>query len=220
MAGGGASGYGWRYSNTYSTGSSGGFLFSAPVNLVAGETMTISVGKGGKGYGPVNTGVLAPLGYVWGPPGGDDGLGGYPGGATLLISPSAGVLLECDGGSGATSQGVDTYSGTLVVGGVPGATAGSGAPAFPAPNRTASGPYAHAAGGPGACGAAAYGVGNGGTVGFNMESGTRDGGLSPFGYGSGGGVGVYGCYVTTTAMGTCTWANDGRDGVVMLDVLY
>lgn len=222
MAGGGASGYGWRLSNNYSTGSTGGFVFSAPVNLVAGETMSVIVGKGGPGYGPVNTGVLVPNtpGYtVYGPPSGDDGLGGYPGGITQLVSPSQGVLLECDGGSGASAGGVDSYTGQLVPGPQNGAVSGSGRPVYSSPNRVASGPYV-TGGGPGACGYGSYGVGNWGQQSWNMASGSFPGAATPFGYGSGGAVNVSGCYVSTTDMGICIWSNPGRDGVVMIDVLY
>lgn len=222
MAGGGASGYGWRFSNQYQTGSTGGFVFSAPVNLTAGETLSVVVGNGGAGYGPVDTGVVVPNTpnyHVFGPPAGDDGLGGYPGTPSQLISPSQGVLLECDGGSGATAWGVDNFSGSLVPGPQNGATAGSGRPSYSSPNRVATGPYA-TQGGPGACGPSNYGVGNWGQQSWNMQSGNFPGATTPFGYGSGGGVSVSGCYVSTTQMGTCTGSSYGRDGVVMIDVLY
>jgi hypothetical protein len=229
MAGGGASGYGWRFANHFSTGSSGGFVFSAPVNLVEGETITVTVGKGGIGFATVNTGVPVsayPGLYVWGAPPGDDGLGGYPGGASMLVSPSAGILLECDGGSGASTGviGIDNFNGSPVAGNVPGAISGSGRPTYSSPNRPASGPYANPSDGPGACGYSAYGVGNPGTKTFTgaekLTSGTYAGGMSPFGYGTGGMVGVTGCFVSQTQTGTCINATNGRDGVVMIDVLY
>ena len=229
MAGGGASGYGWRFSNHFSTGSSGGFVFSAPVNLVEGETITVTVGKGGVGFSPYNTGVPVtgmPGLYVWGAPPGDDGLGGYPGGASMLVSPSAGILLECDGGSGASTGtiGIDSFSGSPVAGNVPGAVTGSGVPSYAAPNRPAAGPYASPSDGPGACGFSAYGIGNPGTktyaTGALLPSGSYAGGMSPFGYGTGGMVGTSGCYVSQTQLGTCVSALKGRDGVVMIDVLY
>lgn len=222
MAGGGGSGYGWRFTSHYSTGPSGGFVFSAPVNLVEGETMTITVGAGGIGMYPYPT-ATPVVGYpqyrVYAPPPGDDGLAGYPGGASMLVSPSKGILLECDGGSGATPGGVDSFTGTPVPGNVPGAIATSGFPSYPAPNRVASGPYV-TAGGPGACGANSYGVGNPGNQSYSMASGYYVGGMSPFGYGSGGAIGVSGCYVSPTQMGTCVGASNGRAGVVMIDVLY
>ncbi|MHC8347757.1 glycine-rich domain-containing protein [Pseudomonas sp. RT6P73] len=222
MAGGGGSGYGWRFTSHYNTGPSGGFVFSAPVNLVEGETMTITVGAGGIGMAPYATSTPV-VGYpqyrVYAPPPGDDGLGGYPGGASMLVSPSKGILLECDGGSGATPGGVDSFTGTPVPGNVPGAVAYSGFPSYPAPNRVASGPYVNA-GGPGACGPNSYGIGNPGNQSYTVSSGYYVGGMSPFGYGSGGAIGASGCYVSPTQMGSCISATNGRDGVVMIDVLY
>lgn len=222
MAGGGGSGYGWRFTSHYSTGPSGGFVFSAPVNLVEGETITVTVGAGGIGMAAYAT-ATPVVGYpnyrVYAPPAGDDGLAGYPGGASMLVSPSAGILLECDGGSGASPGGVDSFTGTPVPGNVPGAIAASGFPSYPAPSRVASGPYV-TPGGPGACGYNKYGIGNPGNVSYSLASGYFAGGMSPFGYGSGGSIGVSGCYVSPTQMGTCVGAANGRDGVVMIDVLY
>src|SRR5471032_585776 len=216
MAGGGGSGYGWRFSNAFKTGSSGGFVFSSPVNLVAGETITVTVGQGGVGFSPYLTGVPVtgiPGYFVWGAPPVDDGLGGYPGGASMLVSPSAGILLECDGGSGAYSGGVDNFAGTPVPGNIPGAQLGSGLPSYTAPNRSASGPYAAGSGWPGACGPDGYGIGNEGKLTWSgyapappPASGTYPGGMSPFGYGTGGLIGVYGCYVSPTQMGICIGA--------------
>ncbi|MGM7284710.1 hypothetical protein ABRY74_22970 [Pseudomonas guariconensis] len=229
MAGGGASGYGWGFGNNYKTGSSGGFVFSAPVSFKEGETIDVIVGKGGIGYGPVKTDIPVvqyPYYRVYAPPAGDDGLGGYPGEATSIVSPSMGVLLRCAGGSGATSMGIDSFNGAIIPGNVNGAVSGSGNPNYPSPNRVAEGPYAHTWGGPGACGANNYGVGNPGVGSYatagsaRLPSGTASGGLSPFGYGSGGNISISGCYVTPTATGQCITALNGRDGVVMIDVLY
>lgn len=229
MAGGGGSGLGWRFGSQYVTGHSGGFVFSAPVNLVAGETMNVVVGKGGISYGPVSTGVKAsgtPY-YIYGPPSGDDGLGGYPGFPSQLVSPSAGVLLECDGGSGAWVGLVDTMNGgVLIPGPQNGAYAYSGVGTITPPNRVASGPYA-TANGPGACGTGGYGMGNSGTGYYSpnptttsLPSGSFQGALTPFGFGSGGSVTASGCMVDDTRNGTCVWPAPGRDGVVMIDVLY
>lgn len=222
MAAGGGSGLGWRVSSTYITGASGGYVFSQPVNFIAGEVIQVVVGQGGQAFAPYDTGIPVasnPRYHVQANPPGDDGLGGYPGTASKLVSPSRGTLLECDGGSGATSGGIDNYSGSLVAGNVSGATIGSGLPNYSAPNRMAAGPYA-SAGGPGACGPANYGVGNVGTTSWNMSSGNHTGGSTPFGYGSGGDVGVFSCYVNTTDMGTCISPSPGRSGVVFIDVLY
>lgn len=221
MAGGGGSGAGWRMVNTSITGHSGGYVFSQPVNLVAGETIQITIGQGGQGFAPYTTVPASPGPpyYIFAAPSGDDGLGGYPGGASMLVSPSAGTLLECDGGSGIYFGGVDNYSGGKVAGNFDGATNGGGSPAFSSPGRMATGPYASFSA-PGACGPAQYGIGNGGTRTYTVSSGNRDGGKTPFGYGSGGDVSVQGCYVTPTTIGTCIFPSSGRDGVVFIDVLY
>lgn len=223
MSGGGASGYGWRFINQYKTGASGGFVFSAPVNLVEGETVSIVVGRGGIGYGPYDTGVPVvgfPGYHVWAAPAGDDGLGGYPGGTTKLVSPSNGVLLECGGGGGAYSGGIDNFNGGPVAGNLPGAVFVTGIPSFSSPNRGAEAPFGGINGGPGVCGLDGYGIGNLGNGSFNMSGGNYSGGATPFGYGSGGTVRIGGCYVSPTQTGTCTFTDPGRDGVVMIDVLY
>lgn len=188
-------------------------MFSQPVNLVAGETLSVIVGKGGQGFAPVSNGSY----YVQ--PAGDDGLGGYPGGSSMLVSPSLGTLLECDGGSGAAFDGVDDYSGPLVPGLVNGAQTGGGTHAFPSPNRIASGAYVTPSG-PGACGPAQYGVGNKGSVNFSIAPGNRSGGMTPFGYGSGADIFISGCYISMTQIGICIGSANGRDGVVFIDVLY
>lgn len=221
MAGGGGSGSGWRVISTTQTGHSGGYVFSQSVNLVAGETVQVTVGQGGQAFAPYAT-VLAQPGppyYVYAAPAGDDGLGGYPGTPSSLVSPSAGTLLECDGGSGTSSGGIDNYSGATVAGNVNGATYGSGSPSYGSPNRIATGPYV-TPNGPGACGPALYGVGNQGTQSWTVSSGNRSGGTTPFGYGSGGDIGVWGCYVSPTTTGTCIFPVNGRAGVVFIDVLY
>jgi hypothetical protein len=221
MAGGGGSGVGWRTISATVTGSSGGYVFSQPVNLVEGETLQVIVGQGGQAFAPYPT-VPAQPGppyYIYAAPSGDDGLGGYPGTPSKLVSPSAGTLLECDGGSGANIGGVDNFSGAIVAGNVNGAQFGGGSPAYASPNRVAAGPYASPSG-PGACGPAMYGIGNQGTANYSISSGNRDGGKTPFGYGSGGDVSISGCYVTATYVGTCISPLPARSGVVFIDVLY
>lgn len=221
MAGGGASGLGWRVSSNLETGSSGGYVFSAPVNLTEGETLSIIVGKGAISYMPYVTSIPSqdPRYPVIAPPSNDDGLGGYPGSATKIVSASAGILLECAGGSGAAMAGVDSYAGDFVPGGLPGATSGSGYPSYPSPSRPADGPFV-TPGGPGACGLDGYGIGNKGTAKWGLAAGDTSGGMTPLGYGSGGSVSVTGCYVTVTDMSYCVHPQPGRDGVVMIDVLY
>lgn len=229
MAGGGGSGISWRLINSVRTGHSGGYVFSQPVNLVPGEKLEIIVGRGGKDVGVVKTNIIAKRGlpyYVYTNPAGEDGLAGYPGESTKVISPSQGVILECAGGSGTSIGGVDSYNGPVVAGNIPGAIEGSGNPSFPAPNRPASGSYA-TPNGPGACGFDRYGIGNPGSVNYGSSweygpgSGDYPGGTTPFGYGSGGSVYRSGCIVANTpddVQGTCNSAGAGRDGVVFIDV--
>lgn len=222
MAGGGGSGLGWRFASQYITGHSAGFVFSAPVNLVPGETMSVVVGRGGRGAGPVDGG-----GQVYVPPSDDDGYSGYPGEASKLISPTSGTLIECDGGSGATTSMVNAYNtGAVRIPGPQGSAWAFSSPYIGAtPSRPASGPYA-IENGPGACGSANYGRGNQGTYAYALDpnsplpSGVYPGALTPFGYGSGGEVRVSGCYITPSETGRCVWNGAGRDGVVMIDVLY
>lgn len=227
MAGGGGSGHGWRFSNHIASGHSGGYLFSAPVAFAPGETINIIVGKGGKGYSPVPNGP-APIGSIMIPPSGDNGLGGYPGTSSKIVSPSLGTVLECAGGSGsARTLGLDDYGGSLVAGGLTGAQTGSGAETIATPNRPAAGPYSGGANAPGKCGgisATGDGIGNSGNYAFSAHGTALPivslaGGATPFGYGSGGSVSPWGCYVTATANGLCITAADGRDGVVMIDTL-
>lgn len=220
MAGGGGSGAGWRIQNAVFTGHSGGYVFSHPVNLIPGEIMNIEIGTGGIAHPTVNTGAVAQPGppyFIHAPPTGEDGLGGYPGTSSKLISPTMGTLLECAGGSGAYVAGVDSYTAPLVAGNVPGAAVGGGNPAFPSPNRPASGPYANS-NGPGACGPNNYGFGNAGVSLWEVSSGNYLGGTTPFGFGTGGNVYRSGCYVTFTTTGTCTSPLPGRDGVIFIDI--
>lgn len=222
MAGGGGSGLGWRISSSYISGHSGGYTFAHPIVVTPGETLTIQVGQGGPGFGPVQGGPASPGPpyYIYNPPIGDNGLGGYPGTSSKVTSPTRGVLLECSGGSGASAGGVDTMNGgTLIPGNQNGATFGGGSPPHPSPNRVASGSYV-TPNGPGACGPGGYGIGNPGDWSWTMASGTRAGGRTPFGYGSGGNVHISGCHVTFTTAGTCITPTAGRGGVVFIDVLY
>lgn len=219
MAGGGGSGVGWRVASSMTSGHSGGYIFSQPTKVKPGEVMTIIVGKGGKGYPAIRTSVFADVGpphYIFAS-GADDGLGGYPGESSKLISPTMGTLLECAGGSGAAINGIDSYSGGLMAGGVTGIISTSGNPNWPSPNRIAAGPYAQL-NNAGTCGAGGYGVGNRGSDKYNFTSGTIEGGPTPFGYGSGGDITAFGCYVNATTTGTCVFPDDGSDGVVYIDI--
>ncbi|MNR38435.1 hypothetical protein D3C85_1565410 [compost metagenome] len=90
---------------------------------------------------------------------------------------------------------------------------------YPTPSRPATGANALDAG-PGACGAGEYGRGQYGESIYEVAAGSKLGGLSPLGYGSGGVIGASGCYVTHNMVGTCIWAYAGKPGVVYIDVLY
>lgn len=223
MAGGGGSGFGWRFISHYQTGASGGFVFSAPVNLTAGQAISVVVGKGGIAFTPyaTTTPVQSKPGYfIYANPANDDGLSGYPGGASKLVAPSGDVLLQCDGASGSYAWGVDSFTGGLVAGNVKGALNQSGFPNYPVPNRPATGAYVEGYGAPGACGPSRYGFGNQGNQSYSIAPGSYAGGPTPFGYGSGGGISISGCYVNQNDIGTCIYPSPGRDGVVMIDVLY
>lgn len=230
IAGGGSSGLGWRSYNYTATGHSGGFVMNHPMNLVPGEVLQITVGTGGKGTGPISSGVLADPGppyYIYYNPDSttDDGLGGYPGTSSIITSLTRGKLIECSGGSGVSMNGYNSIYGTAVT-----PTASLGNPmqpvlkdyapgVFPTPSRAATGSYAKV-NGPGACGPADYGRGNSGTAIYEVSAGFKLGGLSPLAYGSGGDVGASGCYVTHDFIGTCVYVVKGKPGVVYIDVLY
>lgn len=222
MAGGGGSGTGWRFASQYITGHSGGFVFSAPVNLVEGETLTIDVGKGGISYVPVtNDGTI----YVP-PSGSDDGLSGYPGGTSRVTSPSLGILLECGGGSGASYGAYNSLNtGVKIPGPQQGAFLFYGPSSGSVVSRPSNQAYS-VANAPGACGPNDYGRGNPGTSFFAADgntpvnSGVYPGALTPFGYGSGGSIATSGCYISASDTGKCMFPNPGRDGVVMIDILY
>lgn len=224
MAGGGGSGAGWRVLSSVHPGHSGGFVFAHPLNLIGDETINIVVGKGGAGFRPIDTGqpsgVGSPPYSIYTNPTSDDGLGGYPGESTKIISPTLGTLLECAGGSGAHIGGVDSFNAaTPAAGNVAGASAGSGRPVYGSPNRVAAGSFAQS-NSPGACGLNNYGRGNPGATFWNISSGDYAGGSTPFGFGSGGSIHRSGCYVGYLVMGNCPFAADGKDGVVYIDVRY
>jgi hypothetical protein len=239
MAGGGATGLGWRITNALITGSSGGYVVSYPLTLIPGDTLSITVGRAGANYSPSASGTYATPGHPYyiyvNPLPSDDGLGGWPGTLTKIDSASLGAtLIECAGGSGATTRGattgtfgIDSYTGGLVPGPLPGAVFGSGTPTSYAPNREATDSiYYGGFGTPGRCGASGVSTGIGSigvsywSTGGNLNSGSWYGGMTPLKYGSGGGVSVSGCHVDTTNVGTCVFAGPAQNGVVYLDVLY
>lgn len=228
IAGGGGSGFGWRVSNALRSGDSGGYVTSYPITLVPGETVSIKVGPGGIAFAPVRTSVPAVPGppfFVYTQPVGDDGLGGYPGASSSITSPSLGTLIECAGGSGASSLGIDAYDGVKVAGNLDGATYGNGNPPLPSPSRKATGSYA-VENAPGHCGAGSEVFGEGaigqfmGTAHTSKLNSTRlAGGRTGMDFGSGGDVTYWGCYVTPTLIGVCVSPTPGKDGAVFIDVL-
>jgi type II secretory pathway pseudopilin PulG len=252
MAGGGGSGVGWRIINAVQSGPSAGFVMSYPITLIPGETLTITVGSGALAYPPEITGTVSTRGrpfFIYKKPtGGDDGYGGYPGGASKIertIGRGTVTILECAGGSGINTGGIDNdamgdYPGpggvTITSDNVPGnsvtsltgAAYGSGSPTIAAPNRPAAGLYA-IPGGPGQCGGLGVLAGTGrgmigqsfwSATGHSVNSGTWSGGRTPLGFGSGGDISVSGCYVTFSTVGTCVSPIAGRPGIVHIDVLY
>lgn len=234
MAGGGATGLGWRITNALITGSSGGYVVSHPLTLIPGDTLSITVGSAGANFPTVNTGTPASPGppyFIYTYPTGDDGLGGYPGTLSKITSSVlGGTLVECSGGSGATTAGIDAYSGGMVPGPLTGAVFGGGTPPFPAPNREAIDSIYHGAWGtPGHCGVYGGSVTGFGSPGISywatagsgiLGSGSWYGGATPLKYGSGGGISITGCYITSTVVGTCINPGAAENGVVHLDVLY
>lgn len=224
MAGGGGSGLGWRSTTMQSGGHSGGYVYNEPVTVVPGETMSITVGKGAISYQPTspptNTTIAGGQYYWYQPPaGGDPGHTGYSGTSSKVISPSLGTILECTGGSGTAMGGIDSYAGPLMPGGLPGLVSGSGNPTWPTPTPIADGPWSAYAS-PGACGPANKGRGNYGAQVYYSAGGTVRGGLSPFGYGSGGDTIVEKWWVTYDTVGQVIFAQPGRSGIVYIDIMY
>lgn len=223
MAGGGGSGLGWRAASKQNGGNSGGYIYNEPVTVVPGETMTIEVGKGAISFVPTNpstnTTVAGGQYYWYQPPVGDAGHTGYNGTSSKVISPSMGTILECTGGSGAALSGIDSITGPTMPGGLPGFLSGSGVPSIPTPTPIADGPWsAYAAAG--ACGPNNKGRGNNGAEVYYTAGGTVRGGISPFGYGSGGDTIVDKWYVTYDTVGLIIQPQPGRDGIVYIDIMY
>lgn len=227
MAGGGSSGLGWRVWSVQIGGSSGGYVYNHPVTLIPGETLSIEVGKGGKGYAPHTTNAYVadpglPYTYFMPPIGGEDGTVGYSGTSSKVTSTINGTLLECAGGSGAAIGGIDSYTGAIGPGGLPGIRTGSGAPTWPTAVPKADGIYARS-GSAGTCGPGPYGdygKGNSGASRYGQAPGVIRGGISPFGYGSGGDTDVGNWYVTHDTIGLIINAMAGRSGIVYIDVMY
>lgn len=218
MAGGGGSGYGWRIVGTMETGHSGGYVMSQPISVVAGQTLNIVVGTGGRAGLPVQGALLSNSYYVYGAPTANDGRAGYAGTPSSITTSGGVKLLECSGGSGATPSYINQDTSTLTYGGNAGWTVGLTGTAV-ANDRVSTGNYA-ASGSPGACGANDLGRGNRGMMNKVDGSGTFLGGSTPLGFGSGGDIYRHDCWVTSASMGRCTIIYAGRPGIVHLDVMY
>jgi hypothetical protein len=121
MAGGGGSGLGWRSVSYTRTGHSGGYVMNHPLNLIPGEVLDITIGKGGAGYAAGTTGRTSERGapfYIYYNNNADiyDGLSGYPGTSTIVTSLTRGeLLIECTGGSGADMNGFNAYQTSKTV---------------------------------------------------------------------------------------------------------
>lgn len=222
LAGGGASGYGWRVDSHTRAGASGGFLFNEKIDITPGETLQIIVGKGGKGYAPVNTGALSNAGYPYyiytGNPA-DTGFVGWNGTSSKVLSGTGANLVECSGAGGAG----EVYAEPN---GRPGGTPSSVniVPFAPATyvlphnygNHSIYGNVWNA----GVCGPNNYGLGIEGTYSYTNMGAILFGGRTPLSYGSGGDVTVTRCYTTGSLEVACKFPQDGKDGVVIIDVFY
>ena len=222
LAGGGGSGYGWRVESHTRAGSSGGFLFNEKITVTPGETLQIIVGKGGKGYAPVNTGAVSNAGYPYyiyaGNPS-DPGLVGWNGTSSKILSGTGANLVECSGGGGAGETYADPNG--RPAGGPSSVNIVSFAPAAYTlvhnyGNHSIWGNVWHG----GICGPNNYGLGIEGTYSWTNIGTILFGGRTPFSYGSGGDVTVTRCYVSKTVEVPCKFPQDGKDGVVMIDVFY
>jgi hypothetical protein len=228
-SGGGGSGTGWRIVSHGSSGHSGGFVMNHQVPMVPGEVLQITVGKGGVGYAPVNSGILSNAGFpfyvFWGNPS-DNGLIGHAGGTTKLTSSTNGLLLECSGGAGsagkpATAAAIYGVNNSNPVASVASVALSQFPPAdyiWQAEKATHS--LAGDIWGPGVCGASNYGFGTEAMYSSGTVGDTLAGGRTPFGYGSGGDLIMTRCYVTASVQELCRFPKSGNDGVVMIDVFY
>lgn len=222
LAGGGGSGYGWRIESHTRAGSSGGFLFNENINVTPGETLQITVGKGGKGYAPINTGVLSNAGYPYyiyaGNPA-DTGFVGWNGTSSKILSGTGVNLVECSGGGGAgeiyAEPNSRPFGAPSSVNIVPFAPATYSLPHHYG-NHSILGNVWHG----GICGPNNYGLGIEGTYSYTNIGSVLFGGRTPFSYGSGGDVTVTRCYVSSTVEVPCKFPQDGKDGVVIIDVFY
>ena len=222
LAGGGGSGYGWRVESHTQGGASGGFLFNENINVTPGETLQIIVGKGGKGYAPINTGALSNAGYPYyiyaGNPA-DPGFVGLNGTSSKILSGTGVNLVECSGASGSAGSYAEPNGKPA------GAPSSVGLVPFAPATYVLSKNYGnHSIYGnvwsAGICGPNNYGLGIEGTYSWTNTGSILFGGRTPFSYGSGGDVTVTRCYVSNTVEAACKFPQDGKDGVVIIDVFY
>lgn len=234
MAGGGASGHGYKITSKYLTGASAGNVQNVPISFIPGENLSVTVGKGGAAYAPL-LGLLATSGGYAGhnvpvadttePDTYYQGTRGYPGTLSKIVSTTKGTLLECSG-AGANGVTIDGPSSMPVPGDGVNITYGYGTggsfPLLVLSARPALGTYG--SGGAGRCGPSvvdSFGAGMWGSSSYSVNSGGTPGASTPMGYGSGGGVGITGCVVTTNSgTGLCLFYQKGSDGVVYIDVSY
>lgn len=226
-AGGGGSGMGWRIESHGNSGNSGGYVLNHQVVMTPGETLQITIGQGGAGYSPINTGVLSNAGfpyYIYQGNGADSGLVGKSGGTTRVTSPTNGTLLECSGGSGTTGSFQDplyAVNNGKPAGGVSSLSLVAYPPAaytwnIPKVTHSAVGSFS----GAGVCGPDNYGLGIPGMSTGATIGDTIIGGRTPFGYGSGGDLIVTRCYVSADVQSICRFPQNAANGVVMIDVFY
>lgn len=222
LAGGGASGYGWRVDLHTRAGASGGFLFNEKIDVTPGETLQIIVGKGGKGYPPVNTGALSNAGYphyIYAGNPADPGFIGWNGTSSKVLSGTGANLVECSGASGSGEQFAEPNGRPV------GTPSSVNIKSFaPAPYVLSRNYGNHSIYGnvwsAGVCGPNSYGLGIEGTYSYTNMGAILFGGRTPLSYGSGGDITVTRCYINNSTEVACKFPQDGKDGVVIIDVFY
>ena len=222
LAGGGGSGYGWRVESHTRAGSSGGFLFNESISVTPGETLKIIVGEGGKGFAPLATGTLSDAGFPFfiytGNPS-DPGLIGLNGSSSKVISGEGKNLVECSGGGGAGENYADPNGRPAG-----GPSSVNIVPFMPAAYVLAHNDGIHSIYGKnrdaGVCGPNNYGLGISGLYSYTNVGTILFGGRTPISYGSGGDVTVTRCYVSKSDQVACKFPQNGKNGVVMIDVFY
>ena len=169
-------------------GGGGQSILRSPYTITAGQSLSVTIGSGGKGGTGVTTGP---------------GTSGGNGGTTSIAG-----LFTLTGGTGGDNGGAVTYN-SLGNGG-PGGIGGLG---YPAGSCGGDGNYA---GNGGAGASTAFGGGGGGARAVKSNpSEPRFQGQPAFGYGSGGG-GSGGAYGVSTALSSYAGGN-GAPGIVIIE---